>query len=260
MPQTVFDVGDPITSRLKLGVTPDGSTQVSITVTRPDGTAITPPVISAWANTDEKTAQWYATDDGTAGGATTGAVGDWLATWRVTGTGANVAAKVYNVAALPTPGLRAVWSPPLSKVADHVPYLTVDVTDPGSQTYLGTFTGNTSPNDEVAQRHIDAAAALVTPLAPSMPASLYGLAGTVTALYAAASLASAYARTADDAARAAALLARASTAYTQLSTAIQALADGSDDGRVAVMPVWSFPPPYASSLIRCDGLTYDYYL
>jgi hypothetical protein len=38
MPQTVYDVGDPITSRLKLGVTPDGTTVATVAVQRPDGT------------------------------------------------------------------------------------------------------------------------------------------------------------------------------------------------------------------------------
>jgi hypothetical protein len=129
MPQTVYDVGDPITSRLKLGVTPDGSTIATVTLQRPDGTSIsvTP---GAWVG-DEKTAQFYATDDGTVSGTLLAAAGDWLAVWKVVGTGASVTPKVYNVAPLPGTGTRASWSPFLSDVADHVPYLTIDPTIPG---------------------------------------------------------------------------------------------------------------------------------
>src|ERR1041384_1946576 len=99
--QTVYDVGDPITTRLKLGVVPDGTTNVTLTVTRPDGTTIATPAISAWENVDEKAAQFYATDDGTLTGRPAPADGDWLVVWKVTGKGANVAAKVYSVAPLP---------------------------------------------------------------------------------------------------------------------------------------------------------------
>lgn len=237
--QTVYDVGDPITSRLTLGVTPDGSTVVTITVTRPDGSAITPPPISPFTG-DVKTAQWYATDDGTVSGTTANAAGDWLAVWRITGTGANVAAKVYNVAPLPGTSTRVAWSPFLSSVADHVPYLTVDTTTPGSQLYLGTFTGDTTPTDEVAQRHVDYAVALMTPAIPSISAVLYPAARAVAALRAAASLARAYPRRPEDLAAAAALDARADAAWKSLVAAAEE--EGSGAGASGV-PHWKFPEP-----------------
>src|ERR1044072_9650236 len=98
MAQTVYHVGDPITSRLKLAVTPDGSTVVTLTVTRPDGTAIAAPTISPFVNVDEKTAQWYATDDGTPGGTVTSGVadGDWLAVWGGAGGGGESAPQGGN--------------------------------------------------------------------------------------------------------------------------------------------------------------------
>lgn len=238
MAQTVYDVGDPITSRLKLGVVPDGTTSVTVTVTRPDGSAISAPAISAWTNIDEKTAQWYATDDGTVSGTTLDADGDWLAVWRVTGTGGNVAAKVYNVAPLPGASTRVAWSPFLSQVADHVPYLTVDTTTPGSQLYLGTFTGDTSPTDEVAQRHIDEACALMRPAVPSLTAALYPTARTVAALRAAASLARAYPRRPEDLNLAAALDSRADASWKILVTAAET--EGTAAGAVGV-PHWTFP-------------------
>jgi hypothetical protein len=79
MPQTVYDIGDPITSRLKLGVTPDGTTAVTVAVTKPDGTsqAVTGP--TGPVNSDEWTAQW-----------TAAMANDYVAVWTVTGTGAGV--------------------------------------------------------------------------------------------------------------------------------------------------------------------------
>ena len=109
MVQSVFDIGDPITSRLKLGVTPDGTTSATVSVRRPDGTALTGLIVSAWGGTDgdEKTVQWFATNDGSAGAATSEADGDWLAVWTVTGKGASVTAKVYSVYPLPGTGERS---------------------------------------------------------------------------------------------------------------------------------------------------------
>jgi hypothetical protein len=66
MSQTVFTAGNPVTSKLKLGVTPDGTTSATVVVRRPDGTAVSTTAVSAWVG-DEKTVQWYATNDGTAG-------------------------------------------------------------------------------------------------------------------------------------------------------------------------------------------------
>jgi hypothetical protein len=218
MPQTVYDVGDPITSRLKLGVTPDGSTIATVTLQRPDGTSIsvTP---GAWVG-DEKTAQFYATDDGTVSGTLLAAAGDWLAVWKVVGTGASVTPKVYNVAPLPGTGTRASWSPFLSDVADHVPYLTIDPTIPGSQVYLGTFTGYTSPTDEQAQRHIDDAVAIVGAGFTTLTGTLPRMARSVAATWAAATLCRAFARDAETVARAADLMRQAQADLKILTSAV----------------------------------------
>lgn len=218
MPQTVYDVGDPITTRLNLGVTPDGTTVVTLVVQRPDGTPIAAAPGAFVGN--EKTAQFWATDDGTAAGTTVAAAGDWLAVWKVTGTGASVTPKVYNVAPLPGTSTRPVWSPFLSDVADHVPFLTIDQTVPGSQTYLGTFTGYTSPTDEVAQRHIDRAASIVGAGFSTLTGALIGMARTVTALWAASTLCRAYARDRDNRDTADALAKQAAAALEVLKDAV----------------------------------------
>jgi hypothetical protein len=235
--QTVYDVGDPITSRLTLGVTPDGTTTATPTVSRPDGTTITPTVITAFAG-DVKDCQFYATDDGTPAGAVTASAGDWLVVWRISGTGANVIAKVYNVAPLPGTATRVTWSPFLSQVADHVPYLTVDTVTPGGQLYLGTFTGDTTPTDEQAQRHVDEAVALMRPAIPNITAALYPAARAVAALRAAASLARAFPRRPEDITAANSLDARADASWKILITAAQS--EGTQAGAPGV-PHWSFP-------------------
>ena len=221
MSQTVYDVGDPITSRLKLGVTPDGTTVPSVVVKRPDGTAIT-ATPGAFVG-DEITVQFYATDDGTPPPTSVvNAGGDWLAVWTVTGTGASVTPKVYPVTPLPGTSTRPSWSPFLSDVADHVPFLTIDQTTPGSQTYLGTFTGYTSPTDEVAQRHIDRAASIVgAGFVTLTTTALIGMARTVTALWAAASLCRAYARDRSDQATADALERQAAAELEILQGAVE---------------------------------------
>jgi hypothetical protein len=239
--QTVYDVGDPITSQLSLGVTPDVTTTVALAVTRPDGTAITPPVIGPWVG-DTKTAQWYATDDGTSTGTKLASAGDWLAVWQVGGTGANVLAKVYNVAPLPGTSVRVAWSPFLSQVADHVPYLTVDTATPGSQLFLGTFTGRTTPTDAIAQRHIDLAVATMSPSVANISAALFPAARAVASLRAAASLARAYPRRAEDLNTAAALDASATASWAILVDAAEA--EGTVTGTV-LSPVGFFPPASA---------------
>jgi hypothetical protein len=237
MPQTVYDLGDPITSRLKLGVTPDGSTVATVTLQRPDGTsiAVTP---GAWVG-DEKTAQFYATDDGTVSGTVLAAAGDWLAVWKVTGTGASVTPKVYNVAPLPGTSTRPSWSPFLSDVADHVPYLTIDPTIPGSQVYLGTFTGYTSPTDEQAQRHIDIAVSIVGAGFGTLTGTLPRMARSVAATWAAATLCRAFARDAETVARAADLMRQAQADLKVLTSAV----DNTGSTTLNAVPVLRGPDP-----------------
>lgn len=237
MPQTVYDVGDPITSRLKLGVTPDGSTVATATLQRPDGTAL-PVTPGTWSG-DEKTFQFYATDDGTPSGTTLAADGDWLAVWRVTGTGASVTPKVYNVAPLPGTATRVPWSPFLSDVADHVPFLTIDTQTPGSQVYLGTFTGWTSPTDEQAQRHVDRAVSIVGAGFSALTGDLAAMARTVAAIWAAASLCRAFARDQTTAARATALEATARAELKVLQTAVE----NAGSATLNALPVLRAPDP-----------------
>lgn len=240
--QAVYDVGDPVTTTVTLAVAPDGTTVTAIDVYRPDGTAIAAPAIGAYVG-NTASAVFYATDDGTSGGTTTSGVadGDWVAVWRVTGTGAGVFPKVYNVRSLPGTSLRPTWVPFLSEVADHVGRLTVDEVTPGNEVPLGTFNGLTSPNDAQAQRLTDAAAALISGRLPDLAESVYPLARAVTALRAAASIARSFGRTPEDRDLAEALDARADAELLALIEAQgEVAAPGTPD---ALVPQYTFPTP-----------------
>lgn len=230
MPQTVFDVGDTITTRLKLGVTPDGTTAVTVAVTKPDGTAQT---LSGGptgpTNVDEWTAQWVANH---AGG------GDYLAVWTVTGTGAGVQAKVFPVRGLPGAGTRPTWTPFLSDVADHTPWLTVDTTST-SATHLGTFTGSTWPPDDAAQRITDQAVTSVAAALGTVNTGLYDMAGLVASLRAAAAIVRAYPRDPSDLNTADALDRRADA---ELARLIAANANAGESAvPAALLPLYAFP-------------------
>jgi hypothetical protein len=231
MPQTVYDIGDPITSRLKLGVTPDGTTAVTVAVTKPDGTSQTVTGPTGPVNGDEWTAQW-----------TAAMANDYVAVWTVTGTGAGVQAKIYNVRALPSASnTRPAWTPFLSDAADYIPRMTIDTTTPGSAIEYGTFNGNTTPTDEQAMRLVDAAAGSVLAATGALAVTVAGQAKTTAALRAAASILRADARNAADLATADALDRRADAELARLIAANSAAGSSS----VALVPEWSFPAPCA---------------
>ena len=243
MPQTVFDPGDPITSRLKLGVTPDGSTIASVSVRRPDGTLIAGLTPSSFGGTggDEKTVQWYATDDGTVGGTRLAVGGDWLAVWTVTGTGASVSPKLYAVQPFPDPSGRATYAPFLHEIADFVPWLTLDKTIPGGDTFLGTFTGGTWPTDEQVWRHVRR---VVDPIAahwPSLSSGLAALGRSYVALKVAAHLARAFPRNSGDLGDAEAWNREADLLWAQFVE----LAENENiaPSGTGQMPIYAFPTP-----------------
>lgn len=242
MAQTVFEVGDLITSRLHLGVDPDVTTTVTFKVYRPDGTEITGLNASAFVG-QVKTLQFYATDDGTASGTALAASGDWLVVWKVTGTGASVSAKVYNVTPLPTQGSNPAWMPFLSDVADYVPWTTIALDIPGGDTFYGTWTGSTYPTDEQAIRIIERVARPISEHWADLPTATFELARSYVALRAAADIARAYPRNPADVTAADAWDKRADLLWLQLKQ----IADDSTTNPIAAgqKPVFAFPGPVA---------------
>lgn len=230
MPQTVYDVGDTIVSRLKLGVTPDETTQVSVEWRKPTGAAEAATSPAGPVNGDEWTSQ-----------ITTSTPGDYVAVWTVPpGTGAGVQAKVYNVRALPDASdSRPDWAPFLSDVADYIPRLTVDMVTPGSAIEFGTFVGGvTTPSDEQAMRLIDKAVASVVATVGTVQPALTGLANTVASLRAAAAIQRAYSRSSSDQSIANDLDKRADAETARLLAANAAAGASTPE---ALLPVYSFP-------------------
>lgn len=241
MPQSVFDVGDPITSRLTLGVTPDGTTTTAISVKRPDGTAIAGLIPSGWVG-DEKTVQCFATNDGAAGSPTDLADGDWLVVWYIGGTGASVTPKVYSVQPLPGTTDRPAWRPFLAEVADFTPWLTLDTTIPGADTFLGTFTGTTYPDDDQVRRHINRVEEPIAGRWPGLSSRLHQQARSYVAVRTAANLARAFGRTPEQLAEADSLSAEANRMWTEFGR----LADDDTSGdptATGQVPVWAMPTP-----------------
>lgn len=240
MAQTVYEVGDLITSRLHLGVDPDVTTQVTWTVTRPDGVVLSGLNASAFDG-QVKTLQWYATDDGQAATSVEHSSGDWLVIWKVTGTGAGVSPKIYPVTPLPSQHGWVAWSPFLSEVADYVPWTTLSMSIPGADTFYGTWRSDTYPTDEQASRIIGRVARPITEHWADLPSATYELARSYVALRAAADIARAYPRTPGDTATADSLAAQADAMWVRLSTT----ADDATTNPAATggKPIFAFPEP-----------------
>lgn len=133
------------------------------------------------------------------------------------------------------------WVPTLEQVAVHVPWLTIPATDPGAQEYLNTFTDETQPDADVAWQHIADAVSVVGAGLGELSSTVQPLATTVTALWAAATLAAAYARTPEDRAAAVSLTDRAGRALTALTLS----ADNSGAATLSAAPVLYAPEPVA---------------
>ena len=225
-----------------IGTAPPGPRSHSVTVARPEAPLISGLTPSGWAG-DVKTVQWYATDDGTAGGSTDAVSGDWLAIWKVTGTGASVSAKIYAVQALPSTRSAEAFEPFLHEVADHVSWLTLSSAIPGGDTFLGTFTGDTWPTDEQVHRQIRMVTAPIAARWPDLPAPLLDLARSYIALAVAAILARSFPRQGSDRSDAEALERQAESMWAQFKE----LADDQTTSPTATAqrPVWAFPSPSA---------------
>jgi hypothetical protein len=138
-------------------------------------------------------------------------------------------------------GMAYAWEPTLQQVAIWVPWLTVDTTNPGSQTPSGTFTATTEPNAVHAQEHISQAALMVGAGAGTIPTALYGLATAITALRAAIALAMAYPR--DDRDIATALAAMQAQYAADWKAFVVAVDNAGGDNPATPAPVLYGPDP-----------------
>ncbi|MEU9888008.1 hypothetical protein [Sphaerisporangium sp. NPDC051011] len=135
------------------------------------------------------------------------------------------------------------WTPTLEQVADHIPTRTRDSTQPGDETLLGTFTAETTPTDEQANRIIRRAVTEVLSsvggVVPASPAYLYEMASAAAALRAAADIELTYPARQSDPNLYERLDQRAKDALDALKDAINAPGAGPE----ARFPQYSFPTP-----------------
>lgn len=234
----MFDVGDVITTRLTLGVTPDVSTDVSVTVTGPAGWTNNVVGPSGPDNGDEWVAQFVPTVPGT-----------YVAVWTVEGTGAGVETGTYYARPTPVPADNTpTWLPSLADVAKYVPQRTL-ARNPATfqeagDSYLLTFDDTTRPTDAMVQRLIVDGAAWVTARAANLHVSLGAAAATCTAIYAAAAVERGWPHDDNSLQRANDLEKRLDTLLADLVAANNDANDeenGEGDWALEIAPLWYFP-------------------
>ncbi len=139
-----------------------------------------------------------------------------------------------------------LWAPTLAQVADYVPWRTLtraeSSTVESEDTYQGTFTATTRPDDAAVTRLIANACARVLARVGTLAAALEGAATTVSALLCASWIERSWPEDQDAQTRADALQKEAELMLSELAKANDAASYTGDYGIETVNPVWSFPP------------------
>ena len=249
---TIYDPSDKVPLRVQVlnaaGALTD-TTSVTYTVTAPNGTAGTPIVV----NTSTTTGLYDADIDITAS-PYSGQAGQYV--WRAIAAGAITGEfdGWFVVRARRSAG--PVWTPELDAVADWIPARTLSsILTPGVESYLGTFTATTTPTDEQARRHVDAAVAYVTGRCGgsngTIDATLYDEARAAASIRAAAAIELAYPTRDADLTTYDRLNAQAEDMIANLaSNNVQATGQGASLEQ-SLMPQWQFPtaPPWGDQII-----------
>jgi hypothetical protein len=139
----------------------------------------------------------------------------------------------------------AAWAPTLADVARHIPTRTRDMTTPGSDAMLGTFTPETTPTDDQAQEFIDQSVQWVVGHCGTLPANLTSTddlwinARTAAEWRAAADIEIAYPMNRDPDVKLFQVMdTRAKDALATVLAAMQ----GEGVGQVDLVPYWAMPP------------------
>lgn len=212
-----YEVRDPATGALT-----DATT--AITVTKPDGTALSPAPTPTHPATGTYDAAWLTT-----------VAGVWRWTWTATGAEQDVtdgAVYVWPVGAV------VPWVPTRRQAAKYVAERTLPA-DQSSDVPLNDFTDATNPTAPQADEHIAAAVAWVSTAAGPVDVALYGDAAEVAAVRAAGMIELAYPVRNSDLDTAQALLTQADRGRADLIKANT----GTGDGNTGLLPVWAFPTP-----------------
>jgi hypothetical protein len=138
----------------------------------------------------------------------------------------------------------ATWAPTLEQVAGYVTSRTVDLAVPGSDTPLGTFTGNTWPTDTQVRGLIDIACRWVTTRTGPVDSTLVDNAADVAALRAAGMVEASYPVRAGNVDTANLLLKQADTAKADLVAAMQNITGVNPTPVGSALPQYSFPDPH----------------
>lgn len=224
---------------LTLTVDPnDATTRVTVTLTAPDGTVLDPsptPITSDGGHT------WTATP-------TLTQAGKWVAHWLVTNTGAGAVDEEVWVSEPASPAAAVTWRPELWQVADYIPARTLVGAVDGYGNPIDTFDSTTRPTGDMVARIITAAVAWVQAKTGPVDASLDDLARSVAAKYAASQVELTYPDNGNDLNTAQQLYQQAVAARDDLWRANEAVTgEDPEDPAAQVMPVYSFPPPYATT-------------
>jgi hypothetical protein len=133
------------------------------------------------------------------------------------------------------------WAPTLAEVANRIPTRTRDTTTPGSDTLLGTFTADTTPNADQAGEAIDSAVGAVVDAVGALPdrPGVQRAARDAACWRAAADIELAYPIRDADVRVAGLLDARAKDALKTLQAALEI----DEGGTVEDFPQWAFPDP-----------------
>jgi hypothetical protein len=207
---------------------PDGAlvdATVAVAVTRPDGTAVTPPSVI-----HDGLGQYHAD-------VTVDVDGVWRWTWTASGAAVDAEEGAVYVAA---PGSAVPWAPTLAQVAAYVPKRTRPVGDT-SDDPLGTFTAATRPTDAIVYSLIADAVRWVL-ARTGVPATNRAAADAATvaaAIRAAGMVELGYPGEDPDTNTADILLDQANKALAD----VQAAADTDPNPASQLMPTWSFPDP-----------------
>jgi hypothetical protein len=224
-------VTDPVTGA------PTTVTSATLTVTNPVGVAGTPIVVTVPTTVGvydflvDVTVSPYS-----------GTPGQYV--WRSVSAGTIVQETDgwFVVRSRRTPG--PVWTPELDAVGDLIPARTLSsINTPGLEVYLGTFTATTTPTDDQARRHVDAAVAQVLARCGVIDPTLNDYARVAAATRAAATIELAYPTKVGD-------LNTYDRLWAQSEVLLTDLADNNTQSTGApvslaqsLMPQWSYPVP-----------------
>jgi hypothetical protein len=232
------DVGVNDSEVPRLTISPaDGTTQVTLVLRGPDGSATPVTVAEAIGSGDGQT--WEGQP------VTYTAPGRWILDWTVTGTGAGSEQQEVFVAKSPLAG-GPTWWPTRSNVASYIPSRTL-ARNPAAFSEAGdehafTFDATTNPTGLVVDSLIADQAAWVTTRIPKLTEAGEATARTVTAMFTAAAIERGWPdNDSTSLQRATDLERRASGILDDLLRATDEETGEQGDG--SVLPVWSFPAP-----------------